>query len=144
MIGNWQEPSCIGNKVFLPSAGHTDGYHALTDLQPLGIRTQGLDSAHTFQPHHSGELGGETVSATQHVQIAGVDWSRFHADQRLTGRWRGHRPGFQPQHIGRLANLSGYERAHGLWHERTFDSQRPRTRGVLDKKYAGAGILVGD
>jgi hypothetical protein len=31
--------------------------------------------------------------------------------------WRGNRPGFQPQDVGRLANLSGYERAHGLWHE---------------------------
>jgi hypothetical protein len=50
------------------------------------------------------------------VQITGVNRSRLHADQRLTGLWRGDRPGFQPQDIGGLADLSGYERAHGLWH----------------------------
>jgi hypothetical protein len=40
MIGDRQEPSCIGNKVFLPSAGHmrpgyrrdSNGHHALADL----------------------------------------------------------------------------------------------------------------
>jgi hypothetical protein len=45
-----------------------------------------------------------------------VNRSRPHTDQRLTSFWRGNRPGFQPQDIGRLANPAGYERAHGLWH----------------------------
>ena len=39
-VGDRQEPSCIGNKVFLPSAGHMgpgyrrdcNGHHALADL----------------------------------------------------------------------------------------------------------------
>ncbi|MGW5649018.1 hypothetical protein, partial [Saccharopolyspora sp. NPDC003762] len=93
----------------------------------------------------SGKLGRETVAASQHVQITGVDRSRLHPDQRLPRFWRGDRPGFQPQHIGRLANLSGYERAHGLWHEWPFVSPHPtNTAGVLDKNNAGDGILVGD
>jgi hypothetical protein len=95
----------------------SNGHHALADLQSLGIRAQGLDTAHAFHvTPDSGKLGGETVAATQHVQITGVNRSRLHADQRLTGLWCGDGPGFQSQDIGRLADLSGYERAHGLWH----------------------------
>lgn len=50
MVGDRQEPSRIGNKVFLPSTGHLGpGYrrdrsdhHTLADLQSLGIiRAQG-------------------------------------------------------------------------------------------------------
>ena len=40
MVGNRQEPSCIGDKVFLPSAGHmrpgyrrdSSDHHTLADL----------------------------------------------------------------------------------------------------------------
>ncbi|GAA3882527.1 hypothetical protein GCM10022207_56780 [Streptomyces lannensis] len=78
------------------------------------------------------------------MQIAGVDRSRLHTDQRLAGSWCGNGPGFQPQDIDRLADLSGYERAHGSRHERPFISQRPASStGVTDKNDAGAGFLVG-
>lgn len=121
MVGDRQEPSRIGNKVFLPSAGHMgpgyrrdcSNHHTLADFQSLGVRPQGLDTPHAFHvTPDSGKLGGETVAATQHVQITGVNRSSLHTDQRLTRFWRGNRPGFQPQDIGRLADLSCYERAH--------------------------------
>lgn len=137
MTGDRQQPSHIGNKIFLPRTGHMrpgyrrdgNGHHALADLQPLGIRAQGLNTAHAFHvTPDSGKFGGESVAATEHVQITGVNRSRLHTDQRLTGFRRGNRTGFQPQDIGRLANLSGYERAHGLWHERPSVSQPRHTR----------------
>ncbi|WP_242625575.1 hypothetical protein [Streptomyces sp. BK022] len=104
VVGNRQESSCICNKVFLPGAGHGgSGHrrdcgddHALADLQPCDIRAQGLDTAHAFHmtPHRR-EFGGETVAATQHVQIAGVNGSRRHADQRLASTRCGNGPGFE-------------------------------------------------
>ncbi|WUF59047.1 hypothetical protein OG530_00165 [Streptomyces decoyicus] len=127
VVGGRQDPSCIGNKVFLPRAGHmwrpgyrrdSNGHHALADLQSLSIRAQSLNPAHAFHVSpDSGKFGGESVAATQHVQITGVNRSRLHADQRLPGFRRGDRAGFQPQDIGRLTHFSGYERAHGSWHE---------------------------
>ncbi|MDX2591037.1 hypothetical protein PV343_01695 [Streptomyces sp. WI03-4A] len=148
-IGDRQKPVCIGNKVFLPGAGYTrpgygrdgKGHYTLADLQSLGVRTQGLNTAHAFHvPACSRKLGGETVATTQHVQIAGVSRRRLHTDQRLAGFRRGNRPGFQAQDIVRLADLSGYERAHGLRHEWPFVSQHPtKSANVLGRNDATSG-----
>jgi hypothetical protein len=92
-----------GNNILLPRALDSDRDDALPDGQTVCTATEFVDHTDGFDSGYGGELRGESVSAADGMQIAGMDRYSCHPDPDLAGTGLRNRAGLQVQNLGRFA-----------------------------------------
>ena len=112
-VWNGQHPIGIGNDIFLPRAGDSDRTYALADGETVCAAPEFVDDTDGFDSGHRRELRGESVSATDGMQIAGLNRHRCHPDPDLAGAGFRDRAVLQVQNLRRLADPLGDDRSHG-------------------------------
>jgi hypothetical protein len=82
----------LDHHVFLPRARRAERDHALARLHAPHLGAEGVDQARAFEPGCGRELRLDAVAAAHEEQVGGVDRTRPHADEHLTGarHWCGH------------------------------------------------------
>ena len=78
-------PVGIGDDIILPRARDADRDDALPDGQTVCAGTEFVDHTDGFNSRHGGKLRDEPVSATDGMQIAGLNRHSYHPDPDLTG-----------------------------------------------------------
>src|SRR6478672_5488613 len=74
------EPAGVCNNILLPRALDSDRDDALPDGQTICTATEIVDHTDAFDSGYGGELRGESVSAADGMQIAGMDRYSCHPD----------------------------------------------------------------
>jgi hypothetical protein len=84
----------------------------LPDGQTVCAAAEFVDHTDGFDSRYRGELRGESVSAADGMQIAGLYRHRYHPNPNLAGTGLRNRAGLKVQNLGRFAYRVGDDRSH--------------------------------